>query len=564
MSKSSEIISPISIDLGARNTGVYFANYKAGATIDEIEKEGKVYKLEKDKYTLLMEKRTANRHQKRGYDRRQMVKRLFKLIWCKEFNLEWDDNIQQVVGFLFNRRGFNFLTADYDSEVLKKFPKEIFENTDVPEGLKNQLENIAEENNGFYDFTPAIEELSHDSEKLGKIIEQIKKPTKDIKKRLLVIGRIKKLKEFCKNKLKSPDKQIEEKDKDKVKLSETPEWVLEEWRKEDLKGLDFKSMEQNNAGKNINIVKHLNELSCDKLKTILSSIPDVLREKKELKASLWNFSIKNFSLEKADFTKEKTHLHHLSFALDKIKNELDSGARHRSKYFEEIKLDLDKEYTDKDPKYLKDFCDKLRSKKYKTKDGQILGVDELCNLIGHLGNFELKILRSYFNDQKFEERDFWDKEKLEKRFKHWILNIWRVNPEKNKKKAEGQDYDYKKLRKEIQGAQDIIKFFLKEDPNRTIPPYQDNNNRHPPKCQSLILNINYLDKHYKGWEQWAEKLKNASEDYLRASNGKSYEDELKELKSGKQKGYFERGDIKGEFKKVSQKRHIKHLNARVM
>ena len=61
-----QIISPISIDLGAKNTGVYFAHYPAGSSIEDIEKEGKVYQLEKDSYTLLMANRTARRHQRRG------------------------------------------------------------------------------------------------------------------------------------------------------------------------------------------------------------------------------------------------------------------------------------------------------------------------------------------------------------------------------------------------------------------------------------------------------------------------------------------------------------------
>ena len=48
------IVSPVSIDLGAKNTGVYFAHYQAGSSIEEIEREGKVYQLEKDKFTLFL------------------------------------------------------------------------------------------------------------------------------------------------------------------------------------------------------------------------------------------------------------------------------------------------------------------------------------------------------------------------------------------------------------------------------------------------------------------------------------------------------------------------------
>ena len=108
MPKTEKWISPIAIDLGAKNTGVYYTHYKVGSGLGDIQKDGKVYQLEKDKYTLLMASRTAQRHQRRGFDRRQLVKRLSKLIWEKHFHLEWDKDIQPSVSFLLNRRGLLF------------------------------------------------------------------------------------------------------------------------------------------------------------------------------------------------------------------------------------------------------------------------------------------------------------------------------------------------------------------------------------------------------------------------------------------------------------------------
>ena len=94
---AKEFISPISIDLGAANTGVFFAHYAAGEALANIQKKGRIYKLRKDgkdDYTLLMAKRTATRHQRRGFDRRQMAKRLFKLIWEKKLDLSWGSDVQ--------------------------------------------------------------------------------------------------------------------------------------------------------------------------------------------------------------------------------------------------------------------------------------------------------------------------------------------------------------------------------------------------------------------------------------------------------------------------------------
>ncbi len=105
-----KIISPISIDLGANNTGVYFAHYPAGGSLEEIKKEGKVYQLEKDKYTLLMAKRTAARHQRRGYDRKQMVKRLVEPI----FLLNQDSPIALVTLELLKTWIFSYLLVPYN------------------------------------------------------------------------------------------------------------------------------------------------------------------------------------------------------------------------------------------------------------------------------------------------------------------------------------------------------------------------------------------------------------------------------------------------------------------
>lgn len=46
-----------------------------------------------------MNNRTARRHKRRGIDRKQLVKRLFKLVWTEQLNLEWDKDTQQAISF---------------------------------------------------------------------------------------------------------------------------------------------------------------------------------------------------------------------------------------------------------------------------------------------------------------------------------------------------------------------------------------------------------------------------------------------------------------------------------
>ena len=556
MSEKKHFISPISIDLGAKNTGVYFAHYKAGSSLDDFEKfkedqkvKGVVYLLEKDDYTLLMQNRTINRHQKRGFDRRQMVKRLFKLIWTQHFNQEWDKGTQQAISFLFNRRGFTFLTEEYDPEALEEFPTEVLNHAQFPEELIQLLD--IDTSGETVNLHEKIEELSKDPEKLKEVLKLFDKETQAFKNKLFVISRLKKLKEYCNT--KSDDQEIKEPDKQKIKLSELPKWVLEKWKKEGIK-LNITSTE-----KNINLVIYLNKRTTDEIKEIIKSIPKIKKED-----SIWN--MEKFNLEKfiekkikpeEPTDKEKkewiqNHLNHLNFALQKVYDELKSGGRHRSKYFEEIEQVLTANYNDKkSPKYLKNFCNNL-------KKHSSLNHKSLKNLIGHLSNFELNLLRSYFNDKAHKKEDQWNEKELHKKFNHWVNNIWRVNPEKNKKKAKGKEYSYENLKNKLKNNNNIIDFFLNTDPNWTTPPYQDKDNRHPPKCQNLILNPIFLDNEYKNWKDWLKDLEQLTTEHLG-----EYKEQLKSLKSSKTKNYFGQ-DLKKSLKQDSGKRTENHLKSRTL
>jgi len=139
------------------------------------------------------------------------------------------------------------------------------------------------------------------------------------------------------------------------------------------------------------------------------------------------------------------------------------------------------------------FCKKLQ-----TGDFAELQVDGLSNLIGHISNLELKPLRKYFNHERHKSGDYWDESRLSEKFENWILREWRINPEKDKLKIDGATYAHKKLRSQWKGKSGtIVDFWLNTDPNLTIPPYQDNNNRRPPKCQSLLLNVGFLNRKCK-------------------------------------------------------------------
>ena len=553
--ETKTIISPIAIDLGAKNTGVYFAHYKAGSSPDQIDKKGKVYQLEKDKYTLLMAKRTAARHQRRGYDRRQMAKRLFKLIWEKHFKLRWDKDVQQTISFLLNRRGFSFLTEEYDTKVLSRFPQEAYKL--LPKELQ-----IDPNENDEYDFDAALVGWAQEEKAVDKIKEKfdaINRELKQIEQRREFINSTKELKKYCQKCVKG--------EKAKIKLNELSRFTLEEWHQKNVQGLPPAS-----SDRKIGLVEYLNKQNSKVAQVILDSLPDVSEEERKLKKSYWNFKVENFNQSDADFTQSentersrewlKTHLNHLAFALYKTLVELQSGGRHRSNYFKEVKTVL--ENKNHRHKYLERFCEELRAKKYKGLD-----IDSLSNLIGHISNLELKPLRKYFNDPEHKisvtnkQGDRWKEDRITELFERWILHEWRVNPQKDKQKAAGAEYDYKTLRTKWKEKNDgLIGFWLQTDPGSTIPPYQDNNNRRPPKCQSLIFNVHFLDDKYPTWQDWLAELKKLQ--FVKTYLG-DYEEELRKLKSGKGKSYFNKdADYKGSLLKDSGRRSEEELDARIL
>ena len=563
------IISPISIDLGAKNTGVYFAHYSAGSSLEDIEKDGKVYQLEKDKFTLMMGSRTAFRHQRRGYKRRQMAKRLFRLIWCEEFGLEWNDDIQQTVSFLLNRRGFSFLTEEYNAEDLKQFPKEAFDS--LPLRIRDEIGNT---NGESYDLSEKISQWKeYEPTNFLELFESIDQEAKKIKHKLFLISCTSALKTFCEAKIRGDEIKENKNRKNKRYL---PEWVLDAWEKQKVEKID----QIRDYGKTINLAKKINQLERDTAEKILNSIPnDFDSEKTRLNESKWNFHSEEFKRITSEFKESdksnessqvaekarqewlKTHLHHFAFALYKVKEELTSGARHRSKYFEDIKKILTR--TDHTHSYLRCFCAKLHSGDFESHSQAYLTVEMLANLVGHLSNLELKPLRKYFNDKSHETGDYWDENRLKFLFGRWILREWRVDFKKNRDKAQNERGDYSSLCEKWKSHKgSVIDFWLQEDPNLTVPPYQDNNNRRPPKCQSLVLNEKYLDREYKNWRTWLSELTALQnvKDYLG-----DYQTNLKTLKSrgGNGRCYFS-DELTGHLRTDSGRRTYKDLDARIL
>ena len=396
------------------------------------------------------------------------------------------------------------------------------------------------------------ETIVSDPETIKEIHRLLEKENKQVKKQVkkefVYYDFLKKLKEFCSQggsnqsakkgkKDDSINKWLIDRAKEEgVRLPEHLLDILEagaqlHWS---ITTLDKKPTEP----KRIDFQKYLNKLSEPDKKKLSESIPGNVEEKlNEFNSSIWDFNPGSFDIKKFELfdTEEKkpddkTLLHHLCFAFRKINDEIVSGGRHRKKFFEEIKHDLEgmKDHTHN---YLKNFAEAIEGHG---------GLDhsKLSYLICHISNFELKPLRAYFsyrlpdNEPAHKGGDKWDMEKLTKIASRWFLKHWHVSESRDSKEKLDDYHSLRKKWKEHPKKEDIVDFWLQTDPILTIPPYQSMTNRRPLKCQSLILNEGYLNEHYKDWEEWLSLLKSGKTD-ISKKDIEDYEAEIRKIKSGK-------------------------------
>jgi len=80
-------ISPIAIDLGARHTGVYLAHYASGFNPAEGLREGHLITAPDGGKQWSQAERTAKRHQRRGYKRAKLAKRLLHVILTEVYKI---------------------------------------------------------------------------------------------------------------------------------------------------------------------------------------------------------------------------------------------------------------------------------------------------------------------------------------------------------------------------------------------------------------------------------------------------------------------------------------------
>lgn len=115
-------ISPVAIDLGAKYSGVYLSHFADADGPSGADKECVLLEVSKNNLDFMLKNRTAKRHQRRGYQRRKLAKRLFRAILRDAYGVGVNDlsrKKREWLNGLFNRRGFTFLTEDNEERAEK-------------------------------------------------------------------------------------------------------------------------------------------------------------------------------------------------------------------------------------------------------------------------------------------------------------------------------------------------------------------------------------------------------------------------------------------------------------
>ncbi len=128
------------------------------------------------------------------------------------------------------------------------------------------------------------------------------------------------------------------------------------------------------------------------------------------------------------------------------------------------------------------------------------------NALSHLANLPLRPLRRYFNDRSMKGgQDRWNEARLQDCVCRALLS-WKCGLQGQ---GDGDAGNFNRNRRELLdtiGAKGLLHAWSATDPALSIPPYEDMDNRHPPRCQALVLDIEKLDKSHHGWKDLTARI----------------------------------------------------------
>jgi len=227
-----------------------------------------------------------------------------------------------------------------------------------------------------------------------------------------------------------------------------------------------------------NLFNRLQFLS-DKLDVAKRLISEFLSSREFFKAPAVQELMAEHFPEKEEVKRQQEIYSEARDAIDRLVKAEQEGHRRRQDYLDNIRADI---YNHPELSAL--------------LNGTSLTADTFANLIGHISNLQLRPLRRYFNDPSMSAKDRWDEERMAKYFWNYIES-WRTQEEKDKA-----------TRKALLARrhESILKVWLETHPALSVPPFEDQDNRRPPRCQSLLLDPARLDAALPNWKTITRKL----------------------------------------------------------
>ncbi len=227
--------------------------------------------------------------------------------------------------------------------------------------------------------------------------------------------------------------------------------------------------------------------------------------------------------------------------VEKLIKEQEEGAKHRKTYFKNIQKDFFELPPQKKGFRLVDLLQNLDLK----KEGFVW-------FLGNISNLQLRTLRKYFNKKKAP--DVWDEKRLEKYVKNSII-AWHCKEEDDVRRR-------RRLLRDI-NKKGLYKFLTETDPEETIPPYEDQNNRRPPRCASIYLNPCGLDNKFPQWETVVEKFLKKHKFSKQLKNFTGTEETQKPKKSTSLEK-IRIPEFEGKAPDVSEKKKARQKNAHIL
>ena len=462
--------------------------YEKGVSIKDIKnKKASTINLSKNALGIMMADRTAARHQRRGHDRRQMAKRLARLVLTECFEFDFDEH-QEAISFLLNRRG-RILEDNINAEVLREVPCElckiVYEWTQTNKDARVLQEIFSKDKNGndidpdeYIDLNDPIQNVIESiykgkveqAESIRDSLSEYSEISNNMKGKNSLPKKIKRLEEYS-EKNEEQKKELKELKKSLAKREKTIQKYKDSLK---INPFDF---QQNCDDKNIP-PKPIDD-------------KDKIAKQKYYSYVIWNIykeieeAIEN---EETGHALRSTYFNHLKDDLKEAKNISP----------EDKKIDpIDRKLASL-VKYLV-VCEKLHKDKNKR-------LDAFLNIIGNIANIQLRGLRKYFNNEEHKQEDKWLASNLDKYYLLWLRSL---RPKEDDKETIAKLINQLKSKSlsAVNGSK-AVALWLHTEPKETIPPFENQNNRRPPECRSLLLKPHKLDKIYPNWRSVVKKLIN--------------------------------------------------------